>query len=97
MMIDGLAKLIISLFIYSAETVNSYNVEYGYLNQLLLVIVLELVKMHESTTESFNPKPFFRFFSIVLHEIGQLEPKLEEAVLLSLRYVNIILIKLTWQ
>ena len=92
LIIDGLANLVIALFTCSTDADSlSHDLEHSYLGRIMVIVVLELAKMHENTTETFNPKPFFRFFAILLEEAGQLESRFEEAILLLLNDTFLLL------
>jgi CCR4-NOT transcription complex subunit 1 len=50
-----------------------------YLNKILSIVVLVLVRSHEELGAEFDQRPFFRFFSSILNDLHSIEPSIRTA------------------
>lgn len=88
--IDAFSKLVILLIKYHADPsgANNEQAKIHYLTKVLSIVVLVLAQSHEELGPHFQQKPFFRFFSTLLHELHIAEPNLQSAYLQSLLAIS---------
>lgn len=88
--VDAFAKLIVLMIKYHADPTgtNHEQAKVHYLTKVLSIVVLVLAQSHEELGPHFQQKPFFRFFSSLLHELHQAEPSLQTTYLQSLLAVG---------
>jgi CCR4-NOT transcription complex subunit 1 len=76
--IDALVRLVLLLVINSSDTAV---VRVNLVSRALAVFSLVLVHYHESTTQQFNQKPFFRIFSTLLNDLKTYQDKISDTYL----------------
>ncbi|KIJ29884.1 hypothetical protein M422DRAFT_214789 [Sphaerobolus stellatus SS14] len=82
--IDAFSRLIVMLIKYNGDvgaTANADTKKLRYLTKILSIVVLVLVHQHEERGADFQQKPFFRFFSSLLHDLHSVESSLHTAYL----------------
>lgn len=85
--IDAFSRLVVMLIKYNGDSGTGTNADqkkYRYLTKILSIVVLVLVHQHEEKGEDFQQKPFFRFFSSLLHDLSSVESSLHSTYLLLL-------------
>jgi CCR4-NOT transcription complex subunit 1 len=77
--IDAFSKLVVLLIKYHADPSGAKNeqAKVHYLTKILSIVVLVLAQSHEELGAHFQQKPFFRFFSSLLHDLHQAEASLQ--------------------
>jgi CCR4-NOT transcription complex subunit 1 len=93
--LDAMSRLIVYIIKYhgDASGVNNDQAKVHYLTKILSIFVLVLANMHEEQGQSFQQKPFLRFFSSLINDLHTIEASLESAyfqLLLAIRYRFII-------
>lgn len=82
--IDAFSRLIVMLIKYNGDVGTATNADLKklrYLTKILSIVVLVLVHQHEEREMEFQQKPFFRFFSSLLHDLHSVEGSLQSAYL----------------
>jgi len=82
--IDAFSRLIVMLIKYNGDVGTAANADLKklrYLTKILSIVVLVLVHQHEEREIDFQQKPFFRFFSSLLHDLHSVESSLQSAYL----------------
>lgn len=82
--IDAFSRLVVMLIKYNGDVVAGANADQKksrYLTKILSIVVLVLVHQHEERGVDFQQKPFFRFFSSLLHDLHSIETNLHSAYL----------------
>lgn len=64
-----------------------------YLNKILSIVVLVLVRSHEELGPEFDQRPFFRFFSSILNDLHSIEPHIRTAYAGCLRAFRFVLLR----
>ncbi|KAF8510218.1 Not1-domain-containing protein [Hysterangium stoloniferum] len=85
--IDAFSRLVVMLIKYNGDVGTGANADqkkFRYLTKILSIVVLVLVHQHEERGVDFQQKPFFRFFSSLLHDLHTIESSLQSAYLLLL-------------
>jgi CCR4-NOT transcription complex subunit 1 len=85
--IDAFSRLVVMLIKYNGDVGTGANADQKklrYLTKILSIVVLVLVHQHEERGIDFQQKPFFRFFSSLLHDLHSIETSLQSAYLLLL-------------
>ncbi|KAF8589926.1 Not1-domain-containing protein [Ramaria rubella] len=85
--IDAFSRLVVMLIKYNGDVGTGANADqkkFRYLTKILSIVVLVLVHQHEERGVDFQQKPFFRFFSSLLHDLHSVETSLHSAYLLLL-------------
>ncbi|GJJ12464.1 hypothetical protein Clacol_006706 [Clathrus columnatus] len=85
--IDAFSRLVVMLIKYNGDSGTGATADqkkFRYLTKILSIVVLVLVNQHEEKSEDFQQKPFFRFFSSLLHDLSSVENSLHSAYLLLL-------------
>jgi CCR4-NOT transcription complex subunit 1 len=85
--IDAFSRLIVMLIKYNGDVGTAANADMKkrYLSKILSIVVLVLVHQHEELGMDFQQKPFFRFFSSLLHDLHSIESSLQTT------YVSLLL------
>lgn len=82
--IDAFSRLVVMLIKYNGDVGTGANADQKksrYLTKILSIVVLVLVHQHEERGVDFQQKPFFRFFSSLLHDLHSIETNLHSAYL----------------
>ncbi|KAF8502451.1 Not1-domain-containing protein [Gautieria morchelliformis] len=82
--IDAFSRLVVMLIKYNGDVGTGANADQKksrYLTKILSIVVLVLVHQHEERGVDFQQKPFFRFFSSLLHDLHSIETNLHTAYL----------------
>lgn len=82
--IDAFSRLVVMLIKYNGDVGTGANADQKksrYLTKILSIVVLVLVHQHEERGVDFQQKPFFRFFSSLLHDLHSIESNLQSAYL----------------
>lgn len=76
--VDTFAQLVVYMVKYHADPagVNDEAAKVHYLTKILSIVVLVLAQSHEELGTRFQQKPFFRFFSSLLHDLHAAEGSL---------------------
>ncbi|KAL2119748.1 hypothetical protein VTJ04DRAFT_6709 [Mycothermus thermophilus] len=78
--IDALVKLIMVFFASHQETEDgNQSAAVPFLESVVSLGVLVLSNHHVKRGEAFNQRVFFRFFSLILHEVAELSGRLSDA------------------
>lgn len=92
--IDAFSRLVVMLIKYNGDVGTGGNADQKksrYLTKILSIVVLVLVHQHEERGVDFQQKPFFRFFSSLLHDLHSIETNLQSAylpLLVAIWYVS---------
>ncbi|KAL9935540.1 hypothetical protein V8E36_005888 [Tilletia maclaganii] len=78
---DAFSKLVVLMIKYHADPTGANNeqAKVHYLTKVLSIVVLVLAQSHEDLGPHFQQKPFFRFFSSLLHDLHQTQGTLQAA------------------
>ncbi|KAK0628986.1 CCR4-Not complex component, Not1-domain-containing protein [Bombardia bombarda] len=76
--IDALVKMIVVFIKSHEDESDGYSIRASFLDSILALGVLVLNNHHVKRAEHFNQRMFFRFFSILLHEVGSISEQLTE-------------------
>lgn len=88
--IDAFSKLIVLMIKYHADPSgnNNESAKIHYLTKVLSIVVLVLAQSHEELGPHFQQKPFFRFFSSLLHDLHLVEQNLQGTYIQALLAIS---------
>jgi len=88
--IDAFSKLVVLMIKYHADPTgaNHEQAKVHYLTKILSIVVLVLAQSHEELGPHFQQKPFFRFFSSLLHDLHLTEANLQGAYIQTLLAIS---------
>lgn len=88
--IDAFSKLIVLMIKYHADPSGNNNdsAKIHYLTKVLSIVVLVLAQSHEELGPHFQQKPFFRFFSSLLHDLHLVEQNLQGTYIQALLAIS---------
>lgn len=75
--VDALVKLIVIMLVSHKSEEGVQSSRANFLDSILALVVMVL-SHHQAHGDHFNPKVFFRFFSVLLHEINDVSAQLSD-------------------
>ncbi|KAE8198560.1 hypothetical protein CF336_g141 [Tilletia laevis] len=87
---DAFSKLVVLMIKYHADPTGANNeqAKVHYLTKVLSIVVLVLAQSHEELGPHFQQKPFFRFFSSLLHDLHLTQGNLQTAYFQTLLAIS---------
>ncbi|KAK0552103.1 CCR4-NOT core subunit cdc39 [Tilletia horrida] len=87
---DAFSKLVVLMIKYHADPTGANNeqAKVHYLTKVLSIVVLVLAQSHEDLGPTFQQKPFFRFFSSLLHDLHMTQGNLQAAYFQTLLAIS---------
>ncbi|KAE8230223.1 hypothetical protein CF326_g4782 [Tilletia indica] len=87
---DAFSKLVVLMIKYHADPTGANNeqAKVHYLTKVLSIVVLVLAQSHEELGPHFQQKPFFRFFSSLLHDLHLTQGTLQSAYFQTLLAIS---------
>ncbi|KAK0539323.1 CCR4-NOT core subunit cdc39 [Tilletia horrida] len=87
---DAFSKLVVLMIKYHADPTGANNeqAKVHYLTKVLSIVVLVLAQSHEELGPHFQQKPFFRFFSSLLHDLHLTQGTLQAAYFQALLAIS---------
>ncbi|PWN28002.1 Not1-domain-containing protein [Jaminaea rosea] len=88
--VDAFSKMVVLMIKYHSDPagVNHDQAKVHYLTKILSIVVLVLAQSHEELGPHFQQKPFFRFFSTLLHDLHVAESSLQTTYQQSLLAIS---------